>query len=317
MSTNVAIHEETIRENHSSGVIGGRLLVVDDEPLNLEIISEYLEDESYSVTTARDGSEALQLLNSNPTGFDCVILDRMMPRIDGMEVLRRMKAESRFEDIPVIMQTAAASRDQVAEGLRLGAYYYLSKPYHQDALRVVVRSALGAARMRGDMQRRIDEYTGVLGLLVEGKFTFKTLTQARSLAAAVASACANPSGAGMGLVEILVNAVEHGNLGIDFHQKSTLLSEGRWDREIEARQALPEFNAKKVTVEISRSGGELHIIVTDEGPGFDWERYLELDEARALHPNGRGIALAKGVAFRHLEYRGAGNIVSLVIEASA
>lgn len=296
--------------------VGGRLLVVDDEPVNLEIIGEYLEGEHYSVSVANDGMEALEFLDSHATEVDCVILDRMMPRLDGMEVLRRMKSDARFHDIPVVMQTAAASRDQVAEGLALGAYYYLTKPYHQDALRAVVRSALSASRMRGDMQRRIDEYAGVLRLLREGTFIMRTLSEARALAAALAGACKDAPSAGMGLVELLINAVEHGNLGIDFMQKSLLLSEGRWETEVESRLALPEFNSKIVSVEVERAEDEIRIVITDQGKGFEWTKFLDLDESRALHPNGRGIALARNVAFKELEYRGAGNVVAVKIESA-
>jgi len=317
MNSDVSTLEHSPEQSIVQEFIGGRLLVVDDEPVNLEIISEYLEDEHYRVAAANDGMEALEFLDAHATEVDCVILDRMMPRLDGMEVLRRMKSDPRFQSIPVIMQTAAANRDQVAEGLRLGAYYYLTKPYHQDALRAVVRSALGAARMRGDLQRRIDEYTGVLGLLREGKFRCRTMSQGRALAAALASACKDPAAAGMGLVELLTNAIEHGNLGIDFQQKSTLLSEGRWEQEIEARLALPEYSSKVVEVDIRRVDASLHIVITDEGKGFDWEKFLDLDESRALHPNGRGIALARTVSFQHIEYRGAGNVVALAIEAAA
>lgn len=296
--------------------VGGQLLVVDDEPVNLEIVSEYLEGEHYSVNVANDGAEALEFLDQNAAEVDCVILDRMMPRVDGMEVLRRMKADARFKSIPVIMQTAAANRDQVAEGLALGAYYYLTKPYHQDALRAVVRSALSASRMRGDMQRRIDEYAGVLGLLREGKFEFRTMVEARALAAALAGACKDAATAGMGLVELLINAVEHGNLGIDFQQKSMLLSEGRWEAEVEGRLRLPEYRGKWVTVVVTRGERDIRIVISDQGKGFDWQKYLELDEARALHPNGRGIALARNVAFSDLQYQGDGNVVVVTLDAA-
>ncbi len=316
MTAEVEIVEAYSSTHDTSEFVGGRLLVDDDEPVNLEMISEYLEDEHYSVTCAEDGSIALEILDQGPADFDCVILDRMMPRMNGMEVLRRMKSDARFKDIPVIMQTAAASRDQVADGLRLGAYYYLTKPYHQDALRAVVRSALSASRTRGDLQRRIDEYAGVLGLLKSGNFQFRTLIEARSLAAALAGACDDPPSAGMGLVELLINAVEHGNLGIDFAHKSLLLSQGRWENEVEARLALPEYSHKHVYVEVSRNESGISIVITDQGLGFEWEKYLQLDESRALHPNGRGIALAKNVAFQELEYRGKGNSVAVLIEAS-
>ncbi len=315
----MGVDVETVEGAQASGashnLTGGRLLVVDDEPVNLEIITEYLDDECYVLTYATDGNQALELLERGD--FDCVILDRMMPSVDGMEILRRMKADGRFRNVPVIMQTAAASRDQVAEGLRLGAYYYLTKPYHQDALRAVVRSALGAARLLGDLQQRIGEYAGMLTLLQGGKFRLRTLSEARSLAAALAGACKDPPSAGMGLAELLVNAVEHGNLGIDFAQKSRLLAEGRWENEVEARLALPQYRSKYIEVEMSREGTDIRVVITDQGQGFDWNKYLQLDESRALHPNGRGIALAKNLAFRDIEYRNCGNVVAAVVEASS
>ncbi len=314
----MAVGVETLERTQANAVsldsAGGRLLVIDDEPVNLEIITEYLDDECYVLTYATDGNQALELLDKED--FDCVILDRMMPCVDGMEILRRMKSDARFRTIPVIMQTAAASRDQVADGLRLGAYYYLTKPYNQDALRAVVRSALGAARSLGVLQQRIGEYAGMLTLLQGGKFRLRTLSEVRCLAAALAGACKDPMSVGMGFAELLLNAVEHGNLGIDFAQKSRLLAEGRWENEVEARLALPQYHSKYIEVEMCRAGTNLQVVIADQGQGFDWRKYLEFDEARALHPNGRGIAMGKMLAFREIEYRGCGNVVAVVVEAA-
>lgn len=267
----MGVNLETVERTQAHGLvpdlIGGRLLVVDDEPVNLEIIAEYLAGECCMLSFASDGVQALEHLGE--ADFDCVILDRMMPSLNGLEVLRRMKADARLRNIPVIMQTAAAGRDQVAEGLRLGAYYYLTKPYHQDALRAVVRSALGFTRSLGDLQRRIRDHAGMLSLLQGGKFRLRTLSQARSLAAALAGACKDPPNAGMGLAELLVNAVEHGNLGIDFEEKSRLLDEGHWENEVQARLALPQYRSKYVEVEIHRAETDIRVLITDQGTGFD------------------------------------------------
>lgn len=287
-----------------------KLLVVDDEPLNREIIAEYLEDQHWALTIVGSGAEALALLEGG-TDFDAVVLDRMMPGIDGMEVLRRMQDVPHLRSIPVVMQTAAASREQIAEGLKLGAYYYLTKPYHREALIAVIQAALAMRAQRRDLTQRVEEYRGVMALIEEGTFFVRTLAQARALAAALGGACANPDAASLGLVELLVNAIEHGNLGISFEEKSLLLQAGRWEAEVVARQSLPEFANRIVQVTCERSGRELIITITDEGSGFDWRRYLTLDESRAFYPNGRGISLAKNVAFTSLEYLGCGNQVKV------
>jgi CheY-like chemotaxis protein/anti-sigma regulatory factor (Ser/Thr protein kinase) len=292
-----------------------RLLVVDDEELNREIIAEYLGGEPWVLTMAADGPDALELLQAPGAAFDVVVLDRMMPGMDGIEVLRHMQQDAQLHATPVVMQTAAASHEQVAEGLRLGAYYYLTKPYHRDALVAVIRSALAMSSQRRELAQRIDEYRGVMGLIDEGSFHVRTLAEARALAAALGSACADPDPASLGLVELIVNAIEHGNLGITFEEKSALLCSGLWDEEVTQRLARPDQSAKRVRVSCRRAGEELVIAIADEGEGFDWQRFLTMDESRAFHPNGRGISLARQLTFRTLEYRGCGNEVVVTVAA--
>ena len=231
-----------------------RLLVVDDEAVNLEIIAEYLEAEACELTMAADGGQALELLRSGDADFDAVVLDRMMPGIDGLAVLREIKATPALRSLPVILQTAAAGREQVAEGLKLGAYYYLTKPYHRDALVAVVRAALADTAQRRDLARRIEESRAVMDLIEHATFRFRTLEDARALAAACAGLCEEPDLAGMGLAELLVNAIEHGNLGITFHEKSELLAAGRWEEEVSARLRRPENLERAAELECWREG---------------------------------------------------------------
>jgi DNA-binding response OmpR family regulator len=241
----------------------------------------------------------------------------MMPDMDGLEVLRRIRNDVRLRSIPVVMQTAAAGHEQVAEGLRLGAYYYLTKPYHRDSLIAVVNSALDVTQRRRDLGREIEQYRGLLALLEEGEFHLRTLRDAHALAAGLSSLAADPSSVALGLVELLINGIEHGNLGISFEEKAALLAEDRWDREVTARLALPANAAKRVRVRAKRAGTVLTVSVRDDGPGFDWRSFIVLDESRALHPNGRGIALAKNVAFQSLEYVEPGNEVAVTITLAA
>jgi len=290
------------------------LLVVDDEALYRAIIAAYLEPEGYALTMAQDGEQALALL-VNGHAFDAVLLDRMMPGIGGIEVLKRLKRDPRFNALPVIMQTAADSHEEVAEGLRLGAHYYLTKPYHRDALVAVVRSALSAVAQRQRLAEQIEEYRGVMALIDESVFRYRSIDEARALAAALASMCRDPAAAGFGLLEVLINAVEHGNLGIRLEDKCELVATGRWEQEIAARFATPENAAKYVEVHCRREGERLLIRIRDQGEGFDWRSFLAMDEARVFRPNGRGIALAREVAFETMEYSGPGNQVEVSVAA--
>jgi serine phosphatase RsbU (regulator of sigma subunit) len=127
--------------------------------------------------------------------------------------------------------------------------------------------------------------------------------------------CRDPAAAGFGLLELLINAVEHGNLGIRLEDKCELVATGRWEQEVAARFAKPENAAKFVEVRCRREGERLLISIRDQGAGFDWRGFLAMDEASVFRPNGRGIALAREVAFETMEYSSPGNQVEVSVAA--
>ncbi len=290
-----------------------RILVVDDEPFNLDIVSEYLEDGGYALEMASSGEEAWDILHNSGRSFDLVILDRMMPGIDGMEVLRRIKADVQLGDLPVIMQTAAASPEQVREGLAAGAYYYLTKPFEPESLQSIVQAALDDLRQRRNLSQRIELHVEAFRTLENGSFTFRSLDEAHALAALAASLCDEPEIVVLGLSELLINAVEHGNLGIRFEEKSRLREDGRWEAEVARRLAMDEYAGRQARLTITSRDDGWDFEVEDDGDGFDWSNYLELAPERAFAPNGRGIALARQLAFTSLEYQGKGNRVKAMV----
>jgi CheY-like chemotaxis protein len=285
-----------------------RVLVVDDEEFNRDIIGEYMQGEGYDLSLCEDGQAAWDVLAAGEK-FDAVILDRMMPRMDGIELLRRIKTDTALGGVPVIMQTAAAGHDQVAEGMNLGAYYYLTKPYDKGMLLAIVRTATEASRRRSEMAQERRNYQGIIRLVQSSHVRFRNLDEARALAVTYSSLMPDPATGSMGFLELLVNAVEHGNLGLDCSEKTKLLSEGGYEGEIKRRAALPENAGKWVDVYFQREAASITVRIVDQGAGFNWRKYIDLDPVRALAPNGRGIALARTLSFDHVEYRGTGSEV--------
>lgn len=288
-----------------------RLLVVDDEPMNLEIIAEYLDGSGVEHDPASGGEEAWRLLEEHPARYDLIVLDRMMPGLDGMALLRRIKADERFKHLPVVMQTAAASTEQVREGLQAGAYYYLIKPFHADTLLLIIRAALGDRDRWLDVAARIANHGMALSCMTEASFSIGNLEEAHALAALLALASDNAEAVGLGLAELLVNGVEHGNLGIDFATKAALKRSDSWDDEVQRRMQLAENRGKRVQLQLRRDGHEWDALIRDEGVGFHWHDFLEIDPARAFEPNGRGIALSRQMSFSSMEYQGCGNTVAV------
>lgn len=284
-------------------------MVVDDEQLNLLIVEEFLAEEAVDLHPFTDPLEAWARLQSNPNDYSLVVLDRMMPGLDGLEFLRRMKADPRFTDIPVVMQTAAAEPDQVREGLEAGAYYYLTKPYEPDALISIVRAALEDRRGRDNLRHTAARFEEAHKLLTNAEFQFATLQDIANLVIVLAGLCPTPDVAAAGLSDLMVNAVEHGNLGITYKEKAQLKWDGSWEGEIARRLALPEYAGRVATVKVERGAETLSFTISDQGAGFEWQKYLDFDPERAFDPNGRGIAMARAMIFSSLEYQGKGNVV--------
>ncbi len=123
-----------------------KVLAVEDEEFNLDILEYHLSNAGYDVIAAQDGAIAVQRLEEIPD-IDVIVLDRMMPNMDGIEFLKIIKADPRYRGIPVVMQTAAALAEQVRHGVEAGADYYLTKPYDQAELLGMVKSSLEYATL--------------------------------------------------------------------------------------------------------------------------------------------------------------------------
>ncbi len=131
-----------------------RLLVVDDNPDNREMLSRRLRRLGYAnVECAVDGEEALAMNNQAP--FDVILLDVMMPRKSGIEVLQQLRNENRLEQTPVIMISAATEVDTVVRCLELGAEDYLPKPFNPVLLRARLGSVLEKKALRAEVRRQL------------------------------------------------------------------------------------------------------------------------------------------------------------------
>jgi len=135
-----------------------RILVVDDVPDNLDILQMRLENQGYEVVTAGDGVEALEKVRELQP--DLVLLDIMMPRMDGIEAVKRLKADTALPFIPVILVTARADAKDVVAGLASGGDDYMTKPVDHAALSARVRSMLRIKALHDTVQtqaRRLEE----------------------------------------------------------------------------------------------------------------------------------------------------------------
>ncbi len=146
---------------------------------------------------------------------------------------------------------------------------------------------------------------------------FRSLNEAHEYAQALALACPNPALAAMGLTEIFLNAIEHGNLGLNYNEKASFKSFEDWLNEVNRRLLLRENIHKYVKVEVETNTDQIKFTVTDCGYGFDWEKYQKGNNMSITNRNGRGIILASNLAFDKVTYFPPGNKVECLIHRSS
>jgi len=136
------------------------ILLVDDAPTNIQVLNETLKDD-YRLFFATSGSEALRMVNQAPP--DLIILDIIMPDMDGYEVCRALKANAQAQNIPIIFITSMRQQEDEVVGLELGAVDYITKPFNPAVVRLRVRNQIELKRQR-DLLARLSNLDGLTGI---------------------------------------------------------------------------------------------------------------------------------------------------------
>lgn len=288
-----------------------RLLLIDDTPAALKLLAMMVETMGWDYETAQDGEQALAMIQAQQPGYYGIIVsDWMMPKMDGLALLKALKTDPQRRHIPVILQTALADKENMQRGLSEGAFYYLTKPLDIDLVHSVIRSALRDYNAHHLLRKELSKITQSFGSVTQAEFHFKTIEQARGLSVLLASLTHKPQDTVVGIFELLINAVEHGNLGITYHEKSQLIEEQKLVDEVEHRLTLEPFKDKYVTLKLQADPEKVEFVIKDMGSGFDFEQYLQFSLERSLDNHGRGIMMANNCGFDSMEYSEAGRQVT-------
>ncbi len=272
------------------------VLIVEDEPPQLEMLAEYFQMENYQAFTADNGETALEVIRNE--AVDLVVSDIQMPKMNGIELVCRLNEVK--PELPIILMTGYGTMEIVIEAMKNGAADFLLKPVKMEKLGATVKANLEKViesqkqeelmpfmngsiscnlpvnryHLLGALTRKIGNLTVDCGYIeTKRRHTVKTI-----------------------LYEAISNAIFHGSLGV--------LSEGLRDedsddsaymQEILRRAKDPNFANKSIVVETVIEKEMLTIIIRDEGCGFDWK--LKLSEAEdpknLFMPYGRGLLLIK------------------------
>jgi len=140
-------------------------------------------------------------------------------------------------------------------------------------------------------------------------FKFKTLEEGELVAKKITNQLGVTDDVYIGLVELIINAIEHGNLAIDYQTKTKLIENNQWLEEVQKRSQISPFKDRFVEVVLDENINNYIITVTDQGEGFDWLNFTNFISSEDTEKHGRGIMIAQMVSFDHVAYLGNGNCV--------
>ncbi|WP_346286771.1 ATP-binding protein [Zoogloea sp.] len=232
------------------------------------------------------GEEALASLRAGRLGVEGVVVDAaVLPRCPGLLLALRATG------VPLVLLLEVEDLAVLAEGVGLGVTGVV-KPASPQALRAALRLPGGEAVTPEG-----------------GTFPFRTLSEVASLSLLVAGLCPDPAAVQIALSELMINAVEHGNLGLGFNQKRELMAAGEWRNEVERLLLLPRNADRFAWLRVECRPREVRFLIRDLGAGFDPAPYLDLNAELSVEPYGRGIAIARMLAFPELVFLDGGRCV--------
>ncbi len=290
-----------------------RILLVDDEPLVREELGALLQDEGYEVITGSDGEEGIALFRKEAP--DLVITDVRMPRRDGLSLAVIIKQED--PSVPVTVITGHGTESMAIEALRAGVTDFIKKPVRLDDLSAAL-ARMEAARVPAGLAA--SELPPSVELVAH-LWTYR-LKNDRDAIPPFVDGLLRRSSAGLdrmqalelslALRELVLNAVEHGNLELTYEEKTRALESGTLDALLAERAQQPPYCDRTVMIEVERRERRLSIRVRDQGRGFDWKKLPDPnDPMNLLAAHGRGVLLAR-LSVDSLSYNEKGDEVTVV-----
>jgi YesN/AraC family two-component response regulator len=287
-----------------------KILVIDDEEPVRDVLKAALVENGYSVFEAENGKKGVEkFIDVNP---DIIITDVNMPEMSGIDVTKKIKDMK--SDADVVIMTGYGTEDLVVQSLRSGATNYIKKPVDFKELMSILDSLI----LKRENRRRFEVLKEIV---VREEKTLSIGNNIAKIWGTVNQILFNlpqkieeisVEGLKIGLYEILVNAIEHGNLGITYEEKKEALSSNTYNKLLKQRLKEADTAGKKVTIKSTFSRQQLQVEIEDEGNGFNYKELSFLEDPETLlSAHGRGILLAS-LYFDVIEYHGSGNSVTLI-----
>jgi DNA-binding response OmpR family regulator len=285
-----------------------KVLVVEDDYSSRELLRICVEKEGYQCQTANDGLDGFNLFKKYCP--DLIISDVRMPNMDGIELLESIRKISK--DVIIVFITGHGNEELALQALQLGANNYIKKPIDITEIKTLTNRYYDVIRSKAIQSNIVD--------LIKHREMEIEITSDMNLVQSLANYLSKKTGnffdskermrIELGINELLINAIEHGNWNISYEEKNEALLKNRIADLYKTRQEHPNNIDKKVVVKYKQSEKYCEWIITDDGIGFDWKIVPDPIKTDLTRINGRGILLSR-LQFDEMEYIGNGNSVRI------
>ena len=290
------------------------ILIAENSKHPLKKLADLLKSEGYHIGVSHSGEDAFSTLVDHTSQYHAIILDHRTPDNKEHALLTKISTASSLKTLPIILIVPDTHQNTLRDAIQRGAHYCLSEDASSDHALQIIQAAIRRNLSYRELQN-LSPTTSypMMQYLIFGEFQVKTLGEAQDLARGLSTICPNPNLAVVGISELLINAIEHGNLAITYAEKSQYKRDNTWEAKITERQKEPKHRHKTVDVQFKKTETEFIIQITDQGAGFDSKKVIDLNPERLLDTHGRGIMMARNLVFKDLVYSPKGNQVTVVI----
>lgn len=285
-----------------------KVLVVDDDPDVRRLIARVLIRHGYQAVKSANGREALGLFCHEKPAI--VVTDIRMPDMDGLELLKRLKEEA--PEICVVIMTGYGSEAVAIEALRSGASNYFKKPVNVSELIYAIDVLADFIRGRGYKEFDHRKITREVKVIVTGNDVDTIYSMVHELTKAPACFSSDVESIRIGFLEMITNAIEHGNLNITPEEKLQAIQDGTLKELYRNRALTIPYDQRRVTIRYEFTPEKVTYTIGDQGEGFDWRNLPDpRDPGSLMSARGRGILMTR-LYMDEVVYNDKGNEVTIV-----
>ena len=284
------------------------IYVIGEHGVWLENLITLLKDTKYHINICSDIEHTIELCLNQKNSAHTIIIDDATLKHQRLKSLKAA-ASNEHGDCNFILATQHEHSSAIRQALKRGVFFFITPAYSTEMVMTTLERAMNTEVSLASQLNALDPQSQLSSLVNEARFTIKTPAEAQTIATILGYIAPSPHRVSVGLLELLLNAIEHGNLSIGFLKKSELLASGNLHEYVNQKLCEPAYCDKEVSLSFNKSADKLTYEISDQGQGFFPDAFLEFEPQRSLEKNGRGILIAKRYSFDELSFENGGRTV--------